>query len=118
MLTLPAIHFKLCSIQNMMTQEIPPFPRKGQTRIECNYPLQTNKSSGAEAICKHSSASPEEATFKFHYTTALELLSHLRTNIVHKSEPRYASTALYPRPSLSESTAGWQKFEACSTAEE
>lgn len=118
MLTLPTIHFKLCSIQNMTTREISPSLQNGQTRAECNYLLQTNRSSGAEAICKHSSVSPEVASFKFHYNTTLELLCYLSTNIVHKSEPRYASTALYLRPSLPESTAGWRKFEACSTAEE
>lgn len=102
----------------MVSQETSPTQMKGQTRTEWNYLLQMNKSSGAEPICKHSSASPEVAAFKFHYITTLELLSHLSTNIVHKTESRHAHTALYLRPSLFESTARWQKVEACSTTEE
>lgn len=103
MLTLPAIHFKLFHTEHDDSGNTP-ISTEGTDQTD--YLLQTNKISEAEAICKHSSVSPEVATFRFHYTTTLELLSHFSTNIVHKSEPSYASTALYLRPSLSESTAG------------
>lgn len=111
----------------MVTQEkrTPPVQGQGQssTKVTCCrgeviFCRGMNQCSGADAICRRSSVSPGAVTFKFHNTTTLELLSHVSTNTVHKSEPREASPALHPRPSLSKSTAGYHKFGACSTAVE
>lgn len=133
MLTLPTTHFKLFQTEHG-DSEMPTPPVQGQgqssTKVTCcrggitycrgevTYCRGMNQCSGADAICKRSSVSAGLATFKFHNTTTLELLSHLSTNTVHKSEARQASTALHLRSSLSKSIAAYHKCGACSTAEE
>lgn len=89
MLTLPTTLFKLFQREHGDSGNAHTSSARTGTEQHQGYLLQRNEPTpAADAICKRSSASPGVATFKFRNTTTLEVLSHLSTNTVHKSEPR------------------------------